>query len=127
MRPALSRQPSRASVENISDTSGCQWSPSDSAADIFFLGLFGQSASSKSVMASHVDEEEKSGKALDDWIDEAVARALAEAARKHAESEGRGVVASPMAGKDPITGKLCLAPCVDGRIVTRNPVENIGA
>ena len=59
--------------------------------------------------------------------DSAVARALAEAARKHAESEGRGVVASPMAGKDPITGKLCLAPCVDGRIVTRNPVENIGA
>ena len=27
----------------------------------------------QSVMASHVDEEEKSGKALDDWIDEAVA------------------------------------------------------
>ena len=44
------------------------------------------------------------------------------------EAEGRRARGeqSPLAGKHPITGALCLAPRVDGRIVTLNPVENIG-
>ena len=53
-----------------------------------------------------------------------MARALPEAAVAEANAAGDGTSpVSPLAGKHPITGKLCLAPCVDGRIVTLNPAD----
>lgn len=56
-----------------------------------------------------------------------LSRVLARAAAKRRDgSSRRGEGRSPLAGKHPITGALCLAPRVDGRIVTLNPVENIG-
>ena len=59
---------------------------------------------------------------------EAEARAAAAAAGGEGEGEGGGggggLVVSPLAGKNPATGKLCLAPCVDGRIVTLNPADD---
>ena len=53
---------------------------------------------------------------------EAQARAAAGAAGGDGE-EGVELI-SPLAGKNPATNKLCLAPCVDGRIVTLNPAED---
>ena len=53
---------------------------------------------------------------------EAQARAAAGAAGGDGE-EGVELI-SPVAGKNPATNKLCLAPCVDGRIVTLNPAED---
>lgn len=54
-----------------------------------------------------------------------LSRVLASAAARRRDG-ARGAKQSPLAGKHPITGALCLAPRVDGRIVTLNPVENIG-
>lgn len=53
-----------------------------------------------------------------------MARTLLAAAEAQAAGEGEGAAPiSPLAGKNPATGKLCLAPCVDGRIVTLNPAD----
>lgn len=61
----------------------------------------------------------------------ATARMLLEAAEAQAraavdQEEGGENVVSPLAGRNPATGQLCLAPCVDGRIVIVNPADESG-